>query len=510
MSGSDIKDLWEPARFSWMYDLVQFAVLSHDPKDLTLAREFALARSQDWLAASPPFQGVHWSCGQETAIRALAILHAEANLAPGHPTFIEISAASGERIANAIGYAVSQRNNHGISEAAGLVCIGTRLRGAHPSASSWVRKGVRLLDRLVQDQFADDGWYIQHSFNYARLALQMVAAAEAALSSEGDTLGSGVKERVTAGIALLGRVMDPNSGELPNHGANDGAYVLPVSSGDYRDFRPALSMVARVFNEEPLWDSLGENSLAWLKTRRCGLDRQSSGRVLPEGERSRSTRIRSGSSGWVSVVAGRVRLFLRAGTYHSRPSHSDALHLDLRIDGHEMMVDPGTFAYNGPPPWQNSLQGASVHNGPLLDGVDPAFLGHRFLWWSWPDAKVEGVDENEDGIITLQACIEGVVRRTLIVDGEQAIVRVEDVALEPRAQSLSVAWLLHPEADPALVRCEPEGNVRRSAIPVPGTVFSPAYGLAIAASAIEVEALGGHDVSLATVTTIRGAPQGAA
>src|SRR5690606_17608196 len=95
----------------------------------------------------------------------------------------EVLGFSGERINDAIGYALSQRNNHAISEAAGLIALGVRLRDVHPAAGAWLRRGERLLNRLVPEQFARDGWYIQHSFTYMRLAVDQCVIAERVLRS---------------------------------------------------------------------------------------------------------------------------------------------------------------------------------------------------------------------------------------------------------------------------------------------------------------------------------------
>ena len=77
-------------------------------------------------------------------------------------------------IADAFGYAQSQRNNHGLSEAAGLIAIGARLRGAEPRAAQWIEVGRQAMERMIIDQIAEDGWYIQHSFTYARVALDQL------------------------------------------------------------------------------------------------------------------------------------------------------------------------------------------------------------------------------------------------------------------------------------------------------------------------------------------------
>jgi hypothetical protein len=200
--GVDVKDVWEPGRFSWAYDLVRAYALTAD-------RNYCIdfyRRLAAWEAANTPFRGPHWACGQEVAIRALAILHAEDSL-PGSSDDARIALRvlcwSAERIADAVGYGLSQRNNHGISEAAGLVHLGLRLRGVHPHAARWLVVGTHLLNEQVCDQFSLDGWYAQHSFNYMRVALEQALYAQRALAAAGATLSTAALARLDAAVALL-------------------------------------------------------------------------------------------------------------------------------------------------------------------------------------------------------------------------------------------------------------------------------------------------------------------
>src|SRR6478609_3933074 len=147
----DIKEVWEPGRFGWAYDLVRGWLLTQDPKYPAAFHRIVAG----WLDASPPFRGPQWACGQETAIRAIALLHAEANLPATDAERARITtllAWSGERIADAIGYALSQRNNHGLSEAAGLIALGTRFGASHAAAAGWRKEGRRLVEREIVAQ----------------------------------------------------------------------------------------------------------------------------------------------------------------------------------------------------------------------------------------------------------------------------------------------------------------------------------------------------------------------
>lgn len=476
-AAGDIKDLWEPARFGWVYDLVRAYVVSREDR---YAEAFvSLLRS--WHESSPAFQGPHWSCGQETSIRAIALLYAEGNFG-GSPTLVGRSAAllrsvlsaSGERIADAHGYAISQRNNHAISEAAALVALGDRFRGAHPEAARWYATGRRNLNRLVEEQFAADGWYIQHSFTYLRLALDQCVVAQRVLQRHGDSISPAGVARIGAAVELLAAVIDPETGAVPNHGANDGAFVHPVTLAEYRDFRPVLTAVCGTF-DLPFPDFLRPDPepLAWLGT---GGPR----RVVV-----RLDGVRSGASGWAAARSGGTAVFIRAGEYSSRPGHIDPLHLDVRVGGREVVVDPGTFAYNAPPPWNNGLSGARAHNGPLLDDQEPGLRGPRFLWYVWPRAALVSAAW-EDGVARLVAEVPGRVRRTVILD--TAGVSVHDEVLAAGAALLRINWLLHPSAHTAGVEV---GVGHRVGQAEPGRTagwFSPVYGERQASRYVLVEA----------------------
>src|SRR5690606_15815245 len=124
----------------------------------------------------------------------------------------------------------------------------------------------------------------------------------------GYQLSAAAMSRVRAAVGLLAEVVEPATGEAPLHGANDGAWVLPLSTAAYRDMRPALTAAAATF-DVPLRSDIepDEETLAWL---RAASPRTAAAPPVP--------RVRSGTSGWVHAVAPGASLFARAGTYRSR------------------------------------------------------------------------------------------------------------------------------------------------------------------------------------------------
>jgi len=472
-TGQDIKEVWEPARFGWAYDLIRAYAVTRDDRYAQLFYE----RLRQWQRANPPFFGPHWACGQEVAIRALALLHAEDGLpVPAGDSEAEMLLVSefgwcGERIADAVGYALSQRNNHGLSEAAVLIHLGIRLESAHPDAEAWLQVGTRLLEEQILDQFAPDGWYAQQSLTYLRLALEQALCAQRALRAIGQTLSASALERIDAAVRLVTNLVDERTGETPNHGANDGGRALPLSPAAYRDFRPLLTLAGAVRNAcLPADVPADATVLAWLDQR------------LPPCGPARADGVVTGPSGWAIVRLRGWVVFMRAGCYVHRPSHLDALHTDIRLDGKEVVVDPGTYAYNAAPPWNNRLTSALVHNGPILNARETAEKGPRFLWLSWPMSVL--VDAEYTGSVARLFAQTELVSREVIVAAHE--IRVLDRSRRPDAASLQVNWLLHPDAPiDCIITMQDSQRIEAREGDVGGW-FSPTYGLRLASRAVRV------------------------
>jgi hypothetical protein len=454
----DVKDVWEPARFTWAFDLVLGYAASRDERYAE-----AFWRGIDsFIDGNPPFRTIQWSCGQETSIRALSCMWAErafASAAASTPVrrarLQDLLAWSGERVADAIEYAVSQRNNHGISEATGLIAIGARLSGAHPDAERWLRDGASLIDRLVLDQFAEDGWYVQHSLTYLRMALDQLVVAQRVLErTRGRGLSPAAVARIRAAIALLVELHDAESGDVPNHGANDGSLVFPISTRPYRDFRPAITAAAATFGASlPEHFCASSEALAWLGTT-----------DIPRSVDPPAARVVVGSSGWASVRTESARVFARAGRYESNPSHVDPAHVDIWIDGEPRAVDAGTYRYTAPFPWANALATIGVHNTLEIPSMPAAVKGARFLWLQRPSARILRADQTDEGAIleiSNESWLDRGVRHTRRVVVTDRGIDVSDEVSVAHASPLDVRvhWLVPRNAPLPELSATTEGRL---------------------------------------------------
>ncbi|MGH6883839.1 MAG: heparinase II/III family protein, partial [Hypericibacter sp.] len=58
----------------------------------------------------------------------------------------------------------------------------------------------------------------------------------------------------------------------------------------------------------------------------------------------------------------------------------DALSIELRIGGVEILADPGTGCYQSEPGWRNYFRSTLAHNALELDGQDQSVAGGMFFW----------------------------------------------------------------------------------------------------------------------------------
>lgn len=378
----DIKMVWEMSRFSFVFTLMRAYYATGDAQ---YAGAFWQA-VESWLEDNPPNQGANWKCGQEIALRSLAWYF-------GYFAFIETNestkerkiklltalAAQAERIEENIRYALSQRNNHGVSEAVGLWTAGLILP-EHPRAYVWQRKGKNLLEGLAREQIYPDGAYAQHSFNYQRLMLSLYLWAIRLGDVNQQPLSSQLQRAVFQSATLLYNVQDESTGQLPNYGSNDGALLFPLSENAYEDYRPIIQAIHYLNNQEAIYPQGVQDEMLWWFWGDKALKASSN-------PLARSN-LNAESGGYFTLRGEESFAFTRVANYHHRPHQADNLHVDIWHKGVNIAFDPGTYSYNSPEPWRNGLVDTKVHNTVTVDVYNQMERGSRFLWYNWLKSKV--------------------------------------------------------------------------------------------------------------------------
>jgi hypothetical protein len=418
-SFGDIKLIWEVNRFGFTYGLVRAYWRTDDERYAELFWQLV----EDWRAHNLPYRGPNWKCGQETTFRVMAwcfglwgFLAAQATTPERVSDLAQMIAASGERIAGNFAYALSQRNNHGISEALGLWTIGTLFPELAGSAR-WQQQGQAALEQQAQQLIYDDGSFAQHSVNYHRLMLHDYIWVLRLAELNGLTFSDTLRERVRRAGEWLYQLQDDRSGRVPNYGQNDGALILPLTNADYQDFRPVLQGAryltshTRIFAPGP-WDE----ELLWL----FGPEALRAPQQTPRRED-----FTANTGGYYTMRSADGFAFTRCTKFCHRPAQADLLHVDVWWRGYNVACDAGTYSYHAPAPWNNALAGTACHNTVTVDGGDQMPRAGKFMWLPWLRGRVRLAGQ-ESLLAYWQGEHDGYMRLKPSVMHRRGIVRLPD------------------------------------------------------------------------------------
>lgn len=440
----DIKFIWEPSRFAWAYALVRAYVATGNEK---YAEKF-WALFESWLGANQPNMGPNYACGQECAIRLMAMCFSLYTLSQARSStvgrkvkLVTAIVVHADRIEKNIDFAISTRTNHSLTEAAGLYTAGM-LFPEFERSEHWLKLGKKVLTKEGLNQIYLDGSYIQHSMNYHRLMLQVFLWVLRLAQLNNDFFDETIVSRVKKAVGFLYQMQDEFSGRVPNYGANDGALIVPLNSCDYLDYKPVLQAVNYLFNKTRLYESgPWDEDLVWL------FGPQALAAPLEQIEHS-SGAYQEG--GYYTIHNSNSWAMMRCHSYKDRPSHADMLHLDLWWKGHNILRDSGTYMYNCEQPWQDYFSSTSAHNTITIAGTSQMQKLSRFMWLDWTKAKFTMNESfNAGAVKIMQGKHYGfqrpynIIHRRAVLSSPDGFWLIVDDILGAGAHEVEVYWQLY-------------------------------------------------------------------
>lgn len=386
----DIKAIWELSRFSWAFALARAYAKTGDERHA----ELFWSIFNDWMVRNPPNRGVNWMCGQEASFRLMAatfavdvMVEARASTTERKQAFAAFVLVTGQRIAANIDYSLSQSNNHGISEAVGLVTAAL-IVPCHPSARNWLEQGIDALDQQVADLVYLDGAFSQHSATYHRVLIHDLLWFTTIMRSFGQPVNERILDAAFKAVCFIQSLMTVGTGAVPLYGASDGANILPLADADYSDFRPVVQAGHVVFGRCKVLGSGPWNELSDWLSGTLKATRGVPAVPIVFNSMVEDPRLHHPDGGCMIWRHGGSRLFFRCPTkFRHRPSHADFLHVDIEWQGMPVTIDAGTYSYNtkGPIAWD--MSSAAVHNTLTFNGLEPMDKTGRFLYLPWPSGR---------------------------------------------------------------------------------------------------------------------------
>ncbi|MEA5005219.1 MAG: alginate lyase family protein [Rikenellaceae bacterium] len=400
-TSGDIKYVWEKSRFSWLLTLIRNDY--HNGEDHS---KFAFSQIERWIDANPVNLGPNWRCSQEISLRILNWCYAL--------HFYKNSGALTEerwgKIQNVIYWSlhhvynnidfsrIAVRNNHAITETL-FIAMSYILFPFIPETTKWAKDGFKWFEQEIDYQIYDDGTFLQFSMNYHRVVVQLLSFGISLVSIGGKSFSAHVYEKAYKSINFLFQCSDVKNGYLPNYGSNDGAWFFPLSSTDYRDYRPQLNTLHKLLTGVDLYeDDLIREESNWLGATSCVIDKPFSKIKMHYGLSSFV------NGGYYLIREKETLSFIKCGSYKDRPAQADNLHLDVWHKGRNILCDAGSYKYNTEEALVKYFSGTESHNTVMLGDYDQMLKGPRFMWFNWSKATDASLIENETHYV-----FEGVV-----------------------------------------------------------------------------------------------------
>lgn len=369
----DIKFVWEKSRFSFLYTLIRYDY--HFEQDMAL---HVLNEIENWIDANPVNLGPNYKCSQEISLRTLNWTFA-LHYYKDSP---HLTPALFNKIVNSIYWQVKHvysninfsriavRNNHAITESLVLYLIGL-LYPFFPEAKKWKQDGKKWFEKEIAYQIYPDGTFLQFSMNYHRVVIQLLSWAIRLAHLNSEKFSDVVYGRANASLDFLNACMNENNGHLPNYGANDGALFFPLNNNDYRDYRPQLEVLSGILGRKNNYHN--QEDKYWY-----GLSNDNA-----EKSTSKQGTYSFTDGGYYLLREKDALTFLRCGNHKDRPSQADNLHLDVWVNGENILRDAGSYKYNADEETLRFFFGTGSHNTVTLGEHDQMLKGGRFIWYYW-------------------------------------------------------------------------------------------------------------------------------
>ena len=451
-----VKQVWEISRLQHLTLLATAWFLTHEEAYAERVAE----QLRSWWEENPFLSGVNWTSGMELGIRLislawirrlLAAWPAVADLFEANPVAVRQIRWHQEYLA-AFPSRCSSATSQVIAEAAGQLVASCAFPW-FPESERWRRRSTLLLEReLVRSTFPSGvGRELASDYQCFIAELGLLAAVEAEAS--GHPLSTATWQRLCAMVDSAAALVDEQ--------------LRPPRQGDADEGR-ALLLDAPAANRWPSLLALGEvllGRLGWWPRATADAGSSIIGALAQEkhdiGDRPSGRPSRFADAG--------VTLLRTAGT--SSPeiwcrcdggphgylsiaahAHADALSVEVRYAGVDILADPGNYFYPGEPAWRSYFRSTIAHNTAELSEQSQSSAGGPFRWLRHARSReIEVIDDGDiaswtaehDGYGSLDP--SALHRRSVLLDRASRSIDIIDVIYGAGGHDIRLAFHLGPD-----------------------------------------------------------------
>lgn len=453
----NVKAVWELSRHHHLTVLASAWWLTGDDRYAdVVARQL-----RSWWSANPFLSGVHWTSGIELGVRLTSWVWVRRLLDgwPGAAALFEDNEDAVRQVRWHLEHLAAFRsrgssaNNHAVAESVGRL-VGACAFPWFTESSRWRAEAAADLEQeLAANTFAS-GVNREQATDYHRFVTELGLLALVEADRAGHPLGQRTASLLAASLDAAASMLDA-AGRPPRQGDGDEGRGLVVDDPDTDPWTGLLATGAAVLEPLDWWPTVApgvESVVVGALASRSQVRGRPAHRVdafpdagvyllrTPRGADPEIwCRCDSGPHGFLSIAAH---------------GHADALSVEVRCDGVDLLVDPGTYCYHGEPAWRSYFRSTSAHNTIEVDGANQSVEGGPFLWSSRTDAVLDEVllegpvrrwAAHHTGYARLDAALRH--ERSVSLDTEERTLTIVDTVTGSSRHTLRLAWHLGPDVD---------------------------------------------------------------
>ena len=396
----NIKQVWELSRLQHLTLLATAWFLTGEQAYAHRVAE----QLRSWWQENPFLSGVNWMNGIEIGIRLISLAWIRRLLADWSDVvdLFERNALAVHQIRWHQQYLAafpsrgSSANHQVIAEAAGQLVASCAFPW-FPESERWRRKSALLLEReLVRNTFPSGiGRELASDCQCFIAELGLIAVVEAGAS--GHPLSAGTWQRLCAMVDSAAALVD---GQLrpPRQGDSDEGRALLLDAPAPNRWPSLLALGEVLLGRLDWWPQVtadaGSSIIGALADAKHDTEGRPSRRpssfsdagvtlLRTAGEDSPEIwcRCDGGPHGYISIAAH---------------AHADALSVEVRYGGVDILADPGTYWYRGKPTWTSYIRSTIAHNTAELSGRSQSSEGGPFLRLRHAQAReIEVIDDGD-------------------------------------------------------------------------------------------------------------------
>jgi hypothetical protein len=432
----DPRTTWELNRGHGWVVLARAYAATHDAR----FRDRLVDELRSWRRSNPVGVGINWVSAMEAAIRIhafawiAALVRSDrdaaawrllADLLFQHTVFVARNLSR-----------FSSANNHLIVELTGVAVAGRVL-----DVPRWRDRALRALDREAVRQTFLDGVNVEMATHYHMFVLEallLVAWLERAYGRRTPVL-----DNVIARMAGYLEAITLRSGTVLHQGDNDDGKLLPLFADRHAEqlLCAAAGLTTALPRGCPDAPAPGEGT--WLLCDGAPRPR------VAEPARSRWF----DDAGQVVLRGARLHAVLDAGPFGfgtlAAHAHCDTLAVTLAFDDRPLLVDRGTYRYNGDRDARHHYRSTAAHNTVQLGAREQGHAVGPFLWSRKPVAAIERCElgANVGMPDVVRASHDGFAparhRRTLVRVGDTLVV-IDEIGGARIGEPVVARWHLAP------------------------------------------------------------------